>query len=82
MRGFCEAALDKTNGSEKGSVKFLKMVKALEVKDEMVEKEQSKLSSMSRFVQAMKSGHSIQITAPELVTIKIERVLEQIQMET
>lgn len=79
IRMFYEAAVEKGNGSEEDRRKILKMVESLEEKDEGLQKEQLKLSSSARFVQAEKSGHNVQLTEPELVAAEIEKVLKEIK---
>ena len=70
--------MEKGNGSEDRG-KILQMVEALEEKDEGLQREQMKLPSKARFVQAEKSGHNVQLTEPELVAGEIEKVLNEIE---
>lgn len=78
MRTFYEAAVKAGKGSEEDRRKILKMVEALEAKDEGLQREQLKLSSRARFVQTEKSGHNVQLTEPEVITAEIEKVLKEV----
>ncbi|KAG0652882.1 hypothetical protein D0Z07_0411 [Hyphodiscus hymeniophilus] len=79
FRAFSDVAVEKGNGSEEDREKMLRFVEALDEKDEGLQREQLLLSSRSRFVQAEKSGHNVQITEPELVAAEIEKVLKEIR---
>lgn len=64
------------NGTEEQRTIVAKMIAGMEEKDEMLQKEQLKLSSVARFVQLERPGHLVILEEPEAIAEEVKWVLE------
>ncbi|KPM43822.1 hypothetical protein AK830_g2813 [Neonectria ditissima] len=64
------------NGTEEQRAIVSKMIEGMEEKDDVLQREQLKLSSVSRFVQLEKPGHLVILEEPEAIAAEVRWVLE------
>ena len=64
------------NGTAEQRTIVAKMLEGMEEKDDMLQREQLKLSSVSRFVQLEKPGHLVILEEPEAIAAEVKWVLE------
>ncbi len=77
LRRLYDAVVESGHGSVEERVKFSEFLKTFDEKDLELQSEISQLSSNSRFVEAKKSGHDIQLTEPELIAEEVKWVMGQ-----
>lgn len=71
-----DAGVAAGNGTEEQRAIVSKMLEGMEEKEDMLQCEQLKLSSVSRFVQLEKPGHLVILEEPEVIAAEVEWVLE------
>lgn len=72
-----DAGVAAGNGTEEQRAIVSKMIDGMEEKDLMLQREQLKLSSVSRFVQLEKPGHLVILEEPEAIVKEVKWVLEK-----
>ncbi|KAF7542390.1 hypothetical protein G7Z17_g11620 [Cylindrodendrum hubeiense] len=76
-----EAGVAAGNGTEEQRIIVSKMIDGMEEKEDMLQREQLNLSSVSRFVQLKQSGHLVILEEPEPIAIEVQWVLETFSQE-
>jgi hypothetical protein len=71
-----DAGVAAGNRTEEQRAIVSKMLEGMEEKEDMLQREQLKLSSVSRFVQLEKPGHLVILEEPEVIAAEVEWVLE------
>lgn len=71
-----DAGVAAGNGTEEQRAIVSKMIDGMEEKDLILQREQLKLSSVSRFVQLEKPGHLVILEEPEAIVKEVKWVLE------
>ncbi|CAM1507455.1 Fc.00g070960.m01.CDS01 [Cosmosporella sp. VM-42] len=71
-----DAGIAAGNGTEEQRAIVARMIDGMEEKDDMLQREQLKLSSVSRFIQLEKSGHLVILEEPEAIAAEVKWVLE------
>jgi hypothetical protein len=71
-----DAGVAAGNGTPEQHAKVAKMMEGMEEKDEMLQREQMKLSSVSRFMKLEEPGSLLILEDPETVAAEVRWVLE------
>lgn len=71
-----DAGVAAGNGTEEQRAIVSKMLEGMEEKEDMLQREQLKLPSLSRLVQLEKPVHLVLLEEPEVIAAEVEWVLE------
>ncbi len=71
-----DAGVAAGNGTEEQHAIVSKMIEGMEEKDDMLQREQMRLSSTSHFVQLKEPGHLVILEDPETIATEVKWVLE------
>jgi hypothetical protein len=71
-----DAGVAAGNGTEEQRAIVAKMIEGMAEKEDMLQREQLKLSSVSRFVHLENPGHLVILEEPEAIAAEVKWVLE------
>lgn len=73
-----DAGVEAGNGIDSQRAIVSRMIDGMEEKDNLLQREQMKLSSISRFVQLERPGHLVILEEPEAIAMEVKWVLEAV----